>query len=317
MTYKNLKKFLIENKNTKLNFDLIPKSIKSKIILCVGDGAHITSAILSSIMKECDVPHSHYTTYNGYELKNRFINSNSSINIMDLCAKADFLLQRSKKNISSEFLLFISALYLLDFEEYLILDITSELYRNIISHISAFAIVLATTNDEEAEYLISHAHNGTKEIISLTKKDNFDFISSTKLLSGARVSYASPNKINISKATIFETEFFHYDFKYSVPLIDQNNIQYAHLAIESANAIFSPIRQKILKGLKKSSPPDDFELHSLSPAILFRTNPKPFILHHSLDFDIVLEQNEVIAPSKNTIFWGNTEFIEKVKKQLN
>ena len=99
MTYKNLKKFLTENTftNIKLLFDLMPQGVKSKVIFSVGEGSHITSTLISSIMSECDIPHSRYIKHDEYELKNRFVRQNESINITELCKTADHLLQKAKQ----------------------------------------------------------------------------------------------------------------------------------------------------------------------------------------------------------------------------
>ena len=52
MTYKNLKKHLSNHNfsDDKTFFDLMPKRIKSKILLCVGENATNTATFLSSIM---------------------------------------------------------------------------------------------------------------------------------------------------------------------------------------------------------------------------------------------------------------------------
>ena len=75
MTYKNLKKYLSDNINNEIDFDLIPQGIKSKLIFAVGDGASGTAVFLSSVMNECEISHSRYIHNDGIELKYRFISS--------------------------------------------------------------------------------------------------------------------------------------------------------------------------------------------------------------------------------------------------
>ncbi len=297
-------------------FDLISFDIKSKIILTVGDTTSNASAFLSSIMTDCGISHSRYAGMDRIEIKRRFTRSNGSPSIEELCDMAQAVLKRCGRGISGEALLVLCATQLLQGDEFLLLDVSEELYPEIIRHLTPFAVVFATRNDELTRSLISLAPSGVKEIVALSEEDNFDYISSLHTENGARISYASKNKITVFHGNALGTEFFHYDFKYFVPIIDQNNLPLAHLSIEAASAILAPSRNQILRGLQKSIPPDDFTVHSLSPTVLLRESEGPFTLHNEMKFKIIREGEDFLFPSEDTAFCGSVDFIARVKEQL-
>ena len=105
MTYKNLQKFLSNNINTEIKFDLIPKGIKSKLIFIVGDKATNTASFLSSIMRECKIDHSRYSFDKNTEIKYRFIKSDELLPMGDICKCAEHLINKSSKSINSDELL--------------------------------------------------------------------------------------------------------------------------------------------------------------------------------------------------------------------
>ena len=318
MTYKKLKKYISENKSTDEDrfFDFIPQNIRSKIILTVGDETSNASAFFSSIMKAYSIPHSRYSMAENIELKNRFLRSLSPINIDELSTVADRIVRRSQKMILSENLLFLLALNLLSNNEYLLIDVSLSLYQHLIGRINPYAIIFALNDDDKAEELIASASAGTKYIISLAQRNDYSYRPTVTAPCGATVSYASKNKITVKSADIMGTDFFHYDYLYHIPTIDQNNVPLAHLAIESASLIFAAIRPKIHDGLSDARDLYDLELYSLSPAVYLRNGDNNFVLHHRMKFNIVTNETDFVPPTQNTVFCGNIEYIDKIKKCL-
>lgn len=316
MTYKNLKKFLSNNINTETKFDLIPKGIKSKLIFVVGDMAKNTASFLSSIMNECKIEHSRYIFDESAEIKYRFIKSGVPVPMDDICQCAEYLIKKSNKSINSDELLLICALELLYGSEYLILEMSEELYRKIIRYVAPYALILAIDDDALTQEIIDHAPVGLEEIIALSKKDNFDYISTQKSSAGAKVTYASPNKRTIASSTVFGTDFFHYDYLYKTRALNLNNIPLAHLAIESATVLFSAARPLMRIGIYNASLTNDLELYSLSPAILLREGKDDFSLFHKMKFKTVYENDELSFPVEDTVFCGNRDFINKIKRTL-
>ena len=109
MTYRSFKTFI--NKNTQQHnkdvFDLIPFSIKSKIILIVGSRASNVASYLSSIMSACEMDYSHYINTDKIALDKRFLKSNAIINQDILCENAEKILKATSKSISNDDLLFV------------------------------------------------------------------------------------------------------------------------------------------------------------------------------------------------------------------
>ncbi len=316
MTYKNLKKYLSDNINNEIGFDLIPQGIKSKLIFAVGDGASGTAAFLSSVMNECEISHSRYIHNDGIELKYRFISSGEYISIDKLCQRAEELIKRSGKSISFDALLLSCALSMLDGTDYIILEMSEQIYRQIIKHTIPFALILAMDDDITVCELTDSAPTGINEIVALTNESNYDYISNKLNKNGARITYASPNKRTISSSTVFGTDFFHYDYLYKTRAINLCNIPLAHLAIESATALFSTPRPLIRIGISKAIPINDLELYSLSPTILFRDGKSDFKLFHKLKFKIITDNQEFAIPTEDTVFCGKRAFIEEIKRKL-
>ena len=316
MTYRSLKTFLKNNTqpNNPNLFDLIQLSIKSKIILVIGEGAGNTSAYLSSIMASCEIEHFHYKT-DIADVSKRFYLGNMQIDINTICNNAELILKTTNKVLSNNDLLFSLALSFCD-SEYAIIEIGEEYYNHIKDIFTPFALVLAFGNDKNANSLIADAPKGISEIISLSQKDNFDYISSKYNQNGARITFASPNKITLSNSDLLGTSFYHYDYLYHIFALDLNNIQFAHLAIEAAQVLIKAPRPYIYKGLESARIPHDLVLYSLSPTVLLREGENDFKLHHRLKFKTVIENDKFEMPTENTIFCGSKEYIEIIKEKL-
>lgn len=281
MTYRSLKNFI--NKNTQQHnkdiFDLIPFSIKSKIILIVGSRASNVASYLSSIMSACEMGYSHYINTDKIALNKRFLKGNTAINQDIICENAEKILKATSKSISNDDLLFLLSFSVCD-SEYLLIETSEEYYAQIKDKISPFALILAINDDQKVEYLIENTKDGIKEIISLSQKDNFDYISNKYNKNGARITFASKNKITLSNASLLGTSFYHYSYLYHVSALDLNNIPLAHLAIESAFVLFKLPRPYIYKGLKNARPIFEFELYSISPTVLLWKGEDEYTLHH-------------------------------------
>ena len=316
MTYRSLKTFI--NKNTRPNnikiFDLLSFDIKSKIILVIGDGASNTATYLSSIMSSCEIKHFHFKNEN-IDTNKRFLQNSVPISTESLCENAENILKATKKNLSNDDLLFCLALSFCN-SEYTIIEISEEYYNHIKDSILPFALILTLPSDEKVNNLIEGANERVKEIISLSEKDNFDYISSKYNQKGARITLASPNKITVAGSDLFGTSFYHYDYLYHTSALDLNNVSLAHLAIEAAIALFSAPRPYIYKGIETARVPYDLTLYSLSPTILLREGGNNFKLHHKLKFKTATESDEFEIPRENTIFCGGKEYIEQTKEKL-
>ena len=316
MTYRSLKTFIKNNTqpdNPNL-FDLIQLSIKSKIILVIDDGASNTSAYLSSIMSACEIEHFHYKNDN-IDINKRFLLNGTPISIDSLCISAEKILKSTKKILSTNDLLFSLALSFCN-SEYAIIELDEEYYNHIKDIFIPFALVLTFKNDEKANAFIDNAHLEVKEIVSISEKDNFDYISSKYNQNGTRITYASPNKITLSNSDLLGTNFYHYDYLYHIFALDLNNVRFAHLAIETAQVIFKAPRPYIYKGLDSARIPHDLILYSLSPTILLREGGNDFKLHHILNFKTATENDNFEMPTENTIFYGSKDYIETIKDKL-
>ena len=283
MTYRSFKTFI--NKNTQQHnkdiFDLVSFDIKSKIILIVGFRASNVASYLSSIMSVCEMDYNHYINTDKIALDKRFLKGNATISQDIICENAERILKATNKSLSNDDLLLALAFSLCD-SEYLLIETSEEYYDKIKDKISPFALVLAINDDQKAEALIKNAKAGIKEIISLSQQDNFDYISNKVNKNGTRITYASKNKITISNANLLGTSFYHYSYLYHVSALDLNNIQLAHLAIETAFVLFEVPRPYIYKGLENARPIFEFELYSLSPTVLVWNNEDEYALHHKV-----------------------------------
>lgn len=317
MTYRALKKFIKENtqSNNKAVFDLISLDIKSKIMFVVGDNASNTATFLTSIMNECEISYSHYINNKDIDINKRFWLGSAPISIELLCENAETILKSAKKMLSSDDLFFSLALSLSDCE-YSIIEMSEQYYNHVKDWISPYAIIIAIKDDIKAKRIIENAPKNTKEIISLSQKDDFDYISSKTNKNGARITLASPNKITVSSADLLGISFYHYSYLYHISALDLNNVSLAHLSIETANVLLNAPRPYIYKGLETAKMPCDLVLYSLSPAILLREGKNNFKLHHRLKFQTVNENDKFEYPTQNTIFCGSKEYIEQIKEKL-
>lgn len=283
MTYRSLKNFINQNTNehnAKI-FDLISNDIKSKIILIVGNRASNVGAFLSSIMSSCEIEHARYINSDKIPLNKRFLVNQNQVDQETICSNAENILKISKKSLSNDDLLFSLATSFYD-KEYIIIEMSETYYINAAKYISPFALVLCINDDAKSKFLIENAPQGTKEIITFSEKDNFDYISNQTNANGTRITFATKNKIIISDANLFGTSFYHYDYLYHISALDLNNVPLAHLAIESATVLFSAPRPYIYKGLENAVPLYDLKLFSLSPTVLLWDGDDDFILHHKV-----------------------------------
>lgn len=283
MTYKSLNNFINKNKqehNSKI-FDLIPFDIKSKIIFIVGNRASNVGSFLTSIMSACEISHTHYINSNRVDFNKRFLHNELPISQEIICENAEKLLKISKKSLSNDDL-FLAITLSVTNEEYTIIEMSEDYYNYAKEYISPFALILSVKDDEKIANLIENAPDSVKEIISLSNKENFDYISNKTNDKGARITLASANKITIADANLLGTSFYHYSYLYHISALDLNNVSLAHLAIESANVLFSAPRPYIYKGLDSARPIFDLKLYSLSPTILIWNGEDDYLLHHTL-----------------------------------
>lgn len=287
MTYRSLKNFINKNSqkhNSKI-FDLISKDIKSKIILIVGNRTCNVASFLCSIMSACEISHTHYINTNRVDFNKRFLHNELPINQEIICENAEKLLKITKKSLSNDDL-FLAITLSISSDEYTVIEMSEEYYNHAKEYISPFALILSIQEDEKVASLIKNAPNSIKEIISLSNKENFDYISNKTNDKGARITLASANKITIANANLLGTSFYHYSYLYHISALDLNNISLAHLAIESANVLFSAPRPYIYKGLDSARPILEFELYSLSPTVLVWNGEDEFSLHHKVQSKI-------------------------------
>ncbi len=314
MTYRALTTFINKNTNPHNNkiFDLMSYDIKSKIIFVIGNGACNTAEYLSSIMSACNASYLHYIDTPDTDLNKRFLQNGNQFSLDVLCEKAESILNKCKRNLSNDDLMLCLALSF-DNVEYTIVEIKCEYYNEIKDVIAPFALII-TENDEQN--LIENVPYGTKEIIAISNDANYDYVSSKYTRNGARITFASPNKITISNGDLLGTSFYHYDYLYRISALDLNNVPLAHLSIEAASVIFNTPRPYIYQGLAKATAPKDLSLYSLSPAILLRNGENNFKLHHKLKFKVITMNDEFEIPSESTVFCGDANYIQSIKNKL-
>ena len=318
MTYKNLKKFLSNNQNNaKIDFDLMPHGVKSKIIFCVGTGACNTAAFLSSVLSEKSISHSRYINCDELDIKDRFLQNGRQLEIDMLCKNAEKIIKKSGKEISNKALLFTLSLLLLD-DEYLIIEMDDDFYEAVVGGINftPLAILFTSLNDENNQKLIDMAPCGVSEIFAVSKAENYDYISSVANKNGTRVSYATGNKITVSKQTLWGTDIYYFSYSYHLSSIDQRNNILAVLALDCAKVLFGISKATIYKGLSKAKLLYDFELYSICPNILLHSGDMDFILPQNMKYNIITSCEDFVFPTENTLFCGNAEFIEQVKEKL-
>ena len=320
MTYKHLKSFLKANTISYADnfFDLIPKNIKSKIILAVGNRASEASAYLSSIMSNMEIAHSRYIDIPTLELKDRFIKYGVTADTSELTALADRIIKKCSKNISTAELCFILALELLaDEGEYLILEMSDEMFMRIFSgsSFSAHTVILTTLDDALTKKQANLISLTTANIFTLSEQDDFDYISQQTNENGVRITYSSGNKTVKFRSDLFGTVFYYNVQEFYIKSFDLNNILPACLAVECARALFNAPLPLLQIGLKSTKLPRDIELFRLSPTILL-CERKDFSLDHHLKFRVVTESDEILRPTENTLFCGNIEFKKKTKNAV-
>ena len=265
-------------------------------------------------MSACEIEHFHYQNDN-IDINKRFLLNGTPISIDSLCISAEKILKSTKKILSNNDLLFSLALSFSN-SEYAIIEISEEYYNHIKDIFIPFALVLTFKNDEKANAFIDNAHLEVKEIVSISEKDNFDYISNQYNQNKSRITFASPNKITLSNSDLLGTSFYHYDYLYHIFALDLNNIQFAHLAIEAAQVLIKAPRPYIYKGLESARIPHDLVLYSLYPTVLLREGENDFKLRHRLKFKTVIENDKFEMPTENTIFCGSKEYIEIIKEKL-
>lgn len=318
MTYKNLKKFLLSNQNnTIINFDLMPRGIKSKIIFCVGDGASNTASALSSILSERGIAHSHYVNCFSQELKNRFLKDKMPVQIDLICQNAEKIIRKSGKNISNDALLFALALRVLD-DEYVIIEMSDTFYDTVSGRLSftPLSVLFTTTNDENNRSLIEKAPRGVEEIFAISQAPDYDYVSNHKNKFGTRVSYVSQNKITVAKQGIIGTDVYYYSYLYRLPTIDQRNNLLMILAHDCARVLFGISKATIYKGLAKARLINDFEVYSVCPNVLLYIGNEEFVLPQGMRYKIIREGEDIRPPTENTVFCGSADFLSEVKRKL-
>ena len=293
----------------------MPHRIKSKIILCVGENACNTASFLSSIMSHSKIEHSHYICSSDIELKDRFLTYDSSVKIADLSVKTYNLFKRAKGTLSNDELLFLLTLKLLDNKnEYLLIEASTDFYINSLSllNLPLHSLILCFFDDEKSQECISLAPKSTKEIIALSQKNDYDYISNSKNQHGTRITYVSKNKYNATRTGIlYGTEFYYFTQLYFANIIDQNNLPLAALSIQSAKTIFEISYPMIAKGLRKAKQFYDLQLYSINPTILFYLGEPNFKLPRRTKAVVITNENEEYSNQDNIVFCGNKEFIEK------
>ena len=314
MTYKHLTKFIKEN-IYESNFDLTALAVKSKIIFAIGDGASNVCAMLSSIMYECEISHSRYINIDYFDLRDRFLNNNDSISLDKICKNAEKIKKMAKSIISGDDLLFCLSLSLLD-GEYILIEMSEEYYNSLISRInfSPFAILLCSLDDKKNEEFIKITPN-TTHVCALSQKENYDYIRPIDK-NGRKTALVSKNKYLVKSTNLLFADFYHFSYLYRLPCIDSNNIFLATLAIESATLLFSKPRPYIYKGLSNAMLPCELKLISISPIILLKIGDDNFKLPKGLSCDKITEVIPSQKPTQNTIFYGNKEYIDKIKKAM-
>ena len=314
MTYKHLTKFIKEN-IYESNFDLTALAVKSKIIFAIGGGASNVCAMLSSIMYECEISHSRYINIDYFDLRDRFLNNNDSVSLDKICKNAEKIKKMANSIISGDDLLFCLSLSLLD-GEYILIEMSEEYYKSLISRInfSPFAILLCSLDDKKNEELIKITPN-TTHVCALSQKENYDYIRPIDK-NGRKTALVSKNKYLVKSTNLLFADFYHFSYLYRLPCIDSNNIFLATLAIESATLLFSTPRPYIYKGLSNAMLPCELKLVSISPIILLKIGDDNFKLPKGLSCDKITEVIPSQKPTQNTIFYGNKEYIDKIKKAM-
>ena len=311
MTYKNLKRYIDLN-DKENNFDLARIFVKSKVIFIVGDHRSNVASMLSSVLSACEISHSRYIGLAHLELKDRFINNGESISVDSLCASAHKLKRNTQGKISSDDLLLALSLSLLG-GNYLLIEMSEEHYQSALKRIgfTPFALILCSKNDESNAKFIAQAPKST-HICALSEKKSYDFCSKSDD-NGRKIAFVSENKLTFKSANLLGTDFYHFNYLYHAPIIDQRNLLSAGLVIETASILFNAPRPYIYKGISDAALPCDLKIASISPTIILSVGDGNFILPKGFDFERVT--NVVPNPpiTNNTVFYGDIDYIEKIK----
>ncbi len=201
----------------------------------------------------------------------------------------------------------------------MLLDVTNDIYEVLIknSSLKPFSVIFCNSSDEDNEKLISITPSGVGKIVSLSQRDNYDYISSAKNPSGVHLSYSSPNKFIVFHGDTYHTEFFRYDELYTIPSVDTSNIELACLAIEAANVIFHISYPYIYQGLERSNPIYGVKCHHSEPCVFFKIGSGEYKLHPHIKPEIVYEKDfRGERPKCPTLYIGSNAFYDEVKKIL-
>lgn len=321
MLYKNLKKYIAESVGDDVSTisRLVPRKFDSKIIFFVGNSATNTSEFLSSIMHRMGIRHARYVGAPELECKDRFTQNRKPVYIADITKEYKYIAKLTKRRISAEWMLLLIALRALrNRGDYILIDISCEAYRELIENTSLipYAAVLCDTLDDKNEECIRITPAGTAEIISLTQKINYDYISSAKSKNGVHLSYSSPNKFRSFKLTKVGMEFFHFKRMYRSVFLNLMNIQFACLALEAARVLFDdPIYPYLFQGILAARPIYDIKICSRSQIIFFQEIGREFLLPvHLTPMDIVYEKDFTgEPPTRPTLYVGSKEFEKKIR----
>lgn len=323
MTYKNLKVRISSNEYNEISndFDLVPMGIKSKLILGVGKGIESTTSYLSSIMKQCGLPHARLVGAPLPELKDRFIPSEGTLFTSELARGAQNVIRAAKRDISNEELLFLTFLSLFDgSSEYLLAEVSESFYTERIakSSIIPHAVIILPSSDASLRKCIDLTVKGVKNIVAYSDKSIFVNPLPTSAKCGAELSYCFENNIVYHSTTALETRFFYFSqAPYTVGSLDIENIKRASLAIESARAIFSATKAEIYVGLSLARLFFDFEIYSLEPLVILKVEHLPYSLPQKFRFKEYLSEDLTSRPDGNSVFCGSAEYIERVRTLLN
>ena len=316
MTYKHLISFIKSNPSSASDPVLQTQwqNIKSNLIFIVGDNSGAVSCYLSEIMNVAGILYARYIGIDEIELKNRFGDGNSDLELQKLCASAGKILKRTKKQISNEALLFLTALDTLDEEEkYLLIDVSEDFYSNVLSKCTFDPYSVIFCSDDTHIDLVQ---SSAREIICLTQEEIFDIISQKKNRNGVRISYASPSKKSLSSAGIMGCSFYYNEHRYSIKSPKRQNIMPACIAIETAISIFGCTKAMINKGLSRATLPVDLRLICINPNIFFTTNELDLSEKILKDYTIIKDGDYFCTIKENTVFCGSNDFLDTVQIKL-
>lgn len=322
MLYKNLKLYLCEEHcgDNSAAISLIPRRIDSKVIFFVGDRAPNTSEFLSSILSARNMGHTRYINSDELECMYRYLQNGEHLHTREICYPYQYIAKKSKRSLSPEWMAFtIGTRALRRKEEYMLMDVTPEIYKAMIStsRLIPYAVVLCNSSDEENDLCISITPKEVREIVSLTQRDNFDYISKERNKNGVHLTYASPNKYTFFKGNTDGSDFFYYDELYHINSIDTNNVHLACLAIEAARVILKIPDPYIEFGLATAEPIYDIKKIYSLPYVYFKIGGGDFKLPLRMRLDIVHEKDfNGEKPKRSTLYVGSREFYDHIRESF-